>query len=128
MQTSTSLVEFSFNDTMYQQTDGAAMGSPLGLALANIFVGYHETKLFLNIKKPLISYCYVDDNFVVFENEDDCKKFFFSLNSLHSSLHFMFKKEVNSFLSFLDVLVEKHKTGFITSVYRKPIFTDQYIH
>ena len=38
MQTATSSVEFSFNDSMYRQTDDVAMGSPLGPALANIFV------------------------------------------------------------------------------------------
>ena len=31
---------------MYKQTDGVAMGSPLGPAVANIFVGYYEKKLF----------------------------------------------------------------------------------
>ena len=34
MQTATSSVEFSFNNTMYRQTDDVAMGSPLGPALA----------------------------------------------------------------------------------------------
>ena len=50
------------------------------------------------------------------------------LNSLHSSLCFMFEKELDSSLLFLDIPVEKHKTGFITSVYRKLTFTGQYIH
>ena len=80
------------------------------------------------MKKSLIYYRYVDDIFAVFENEDDCEKFLSSLNSLHFSLSFTFEKELNSSLPFLDVLVEKHKTGFITSVYRKPTFTSQYIH
>ena len=46
MKSITSSVEFSLNNTMYKQTDGVAMGSPLGPALANIFVGYYEEKLF----------------------------------------------------------------------------------
>ena len=48
--------------------------------------------------------------------------------SFYSSLRFTFEKELNSSLPFLDVLVEKHKTGFITSVYRKSCFTGQYVH
>ena len=46
MKSATSSVEFSFNNTMYKQIDGVAMGSSLGLALANIFVGYFEEMLF----------------------------------------------------------------------------------
>ena len=46
METATRSIEFSFNNEMYQQKDGVALGSPLGLALANIFVGFHEECLF----------------------------------------------------------------------------------
>ena len=41
----TKSVEFSFNNVMHKHTDGVAMGSPLGPALANVFVGYYENKL-----------------------------------------------------------------------------------
>ena len=74
---------------MYQQTDGVAMGFPLGTTLANIFVGYQDIKGFFNVKKPPI---YVDETFAVFENDDDCEKFISSFNSLRSSLRFTFKK------------------------------------
>ena len=46
MKSATSGVEFSFNNIMYKQTDGVAMGLPLVPALANIFVGFYEEKLF----------------------------------------------------------------------------------
>ena len=36
MKTTTTSVEFSFNNIMYRQIDGIAMGSPLGPALADI--------------------------------------------------------------------------------------------
>ena len=46
MKTATTSVEFRFNNIMYRQIDGVAM-VPLGPALANIFVGYYESKLFM---------------------------------------------------------------------------------
>ena len=106
MQTATSAVGFSFNNAMYWLIIRFAVESLLGPALANIFVGYQETKLFLNVKKPRIHYHYQKTSQIL-------------LTSLHSSLHFMLEEEINSFLPFRDVLVMKRKIGFITSVYRK---------
>ena len=52
----TSGVEFSFDEVMYRQTDGVAMGSPLGPVLANIFVGFHEQKLALEDNTDVLLY------------------------------------------------------------------------
>ena len=40
----TSGTYFLFKDAFYNQIDSAAMGSPLGLVLANLFITYDETK------------------------------------------------------------------------------------
>ena len=125
MQLATSSVEFSFNNNMYQQIDGVAMGSPLGPALANIFVGHQEQKLFNVVNRPLAYFRYVDDTFAVFNSEDDCNAFLSHLNSLHPSLPFTHEKESNHSLPFLDMLVERRDSEFSTSVYRKPAFTGQ---
>ena len=100
---------------MHRQIDGPA--------LANIFVGYQEAKLFNNIaKRP-----YVDDTFAVFNNEEECNTFLTHLNSLHPSLRFTYEKKSNHSLPFLNMLVERYDSEFLTSVYRKPTFTDQYL-
>ena len=121
------VVEFSFNNQMYKQLDGVAMGSPLGLALANIFVGFHESRLFDNTAKSGVYFRHVDAGFVIFGSELDCDHFQEKLNLLHPALKFTIEKEQTNSLNFLDVLVEKEGTVFLTSIYRKPTFTGQYI-
>ena len=128
MKTATISVEFSFNNIMYRQIDGVAMGSPLGPALANIFIGYYESKLFNGISKPTVYCRYVDDTIYLFHKETEFQKFLDCLNSLHSYLKFTNEIETNNSLPFLDVLVTKCDNKFITSVYRKPTFAGQYIH
>ena len=81
-------VEFSFNNQMYKQLDCMAMGSPLGPACANIFVGFHESRLFDNTAKPGVYFRYVDDSFVIFGSELDCDHFQEKLNLLHPVLKF----------------------------------------
>ena len=103
------------------------MGSPLGPALANIFVGYQEGKLFNIAKRSLVYFRYVDDTFAVFNNKEDCNTFFIHLNSLHPSLRFTYEKKSNHSLPFLDMLIERHDSEFLTSEYRKFTFTSQYL-
>ena len=69
----------------------------------------------------------MDDTFVVFSNEDECNLFSDSLNSLHHSLRFTSEKKSNLAFPFLDVLVEKSPSKFITSIYMKLTFTGQYL-
>ena len=83
------------------------MSSPLGPALANVFVGYQEEKLFIVNNQLLINFRYVEDIFTMFEDEFICNQLLKRLNSLHQSLTFTHEKEVNGKLPFLDELVEK---------------------
>ena len=51
------------------------MESPLGPALANIFVGYYEEKLFSQTPKPPTYLRYVDDTFAIFDHEAEADEF-----------------------------------------------------
>ena len=86
-------VEFSFTSQMYKQLDGMAMGSPLGPALANIFVGFHETRLFDNTVKPGVHFRHVDDTLVIFGSELECDRFHVNFNQLHAALNITVEKE-----------------------------------
>ena len=126
MKIATSSVEFSFNNCIYRQIDRVAMNSSLGPALANIFIGFYDSKLFDKISKPQIYYRYINDTFALFQDEVDSETFLTNLNSLHALLKFTSEK-VNQSLLFLDVLVTKSTNNFTTSVYRKATFTGEYI-
>ena len=125
MELVTSGVEFSFDGVMYRQIDGVAMGSPLGPALANIFVGFHEKKIPENEWPEM--YCrYVDDVFSHFERRDKCARFYGLLNNLHPALQFTMEAEEDGSLPFLDVGVTRTDAGMTTGMYRKPTFTGLY--
>ena len=49
------------------------MGSPLGPVLANIFMGFHESKWLnkYNLNKPKFYLRYVDDILADFDNKQD---------------------------------------------------------
>ena len=54
------------------------MGSPLALVLANIFMGFRESKWLneYNLNKPKFYIRYVDDILTAFYNEQDSINFF----------------------------------------------------
>ena len=121
----TSQTHFLFNNEIYNQTDGVAMGSPLGPALANLFTGYHENK-WLNSEESSTVLCYkryVDDIFCLFKRETDAERFLTFLNGQHSNIKFTIEKEKNNQLPFLDILNESSSNKLVTSVHRKPIYT-----
>ena len=75
--TATSQTHFIFNSKFYNQIDGVATGSPLALLLANIFIGFDESKWLneYNRNKPKFYLRYVDDILAAFDNEQDSLNF-----------------------------------------------------
>ena len=121
---------FLYNDVWYEQTDGVAMGSPLGPSFANMFMADLEQKHFEDMVKPSffpnVYYRYVDDTFCLFNTEDDATQFLELVNSLHPNLNFTV--EVGSkTMPFLDVLVELKDGKFLTSLYRKETHTGVFL-
>ena len=68
----------------------------------------------------------MDDTFALFRRKTDKSEFFNQLNSI-SCLVFTTEDEKDSTLPFLDVLVNRRKDHFLTSVYRKPAFPASYL-
>ena len=80
------------------------MGSPLAPILANLFMGYHEKDWIENaqVVKPTFYKRYVDDIFAVFESELDAETFHTYLNTKHKNIKFIYEKETENNLCFLD--------------------------
>ena len=117
---------FIFNNELFKQIDGVAMGSPLGPTFANIFLSFHERNWLRNCPdnfKPLFYRRYVDDTFVVFENKSQANKFFEYINVQHKNIKFTMDHEINGKLSFLDLLIEKCNGKLEFDIFRKPTFS-----
>ena len=115
---------FSYRGKLFKQIDGVAMGSPLGLTLANYFMGNLEKNIFKSrlSNHPVMYLRYIDDIFAVFTNDDSCSQFFDLLNSQHSNINFTCQKAASS-ISFLDVKITVNDKDTDTFVSRKPTNT-----
>jgi hypothetical protein len=121
---------FMFEGKMFDQIDGVAMGSSLGPILANIFMTHFENKALSEYTRTLPSTYrrYVDDTFLIFEDQADMDEFFHYLNNQHNNIKFTKEIETDNTLAFLDVFITRNSDGTLsTSVYRKPQFTGLYL-
>ena len=101
---------FLFDGKYCDQIDGAAMGSPLGPLLANIFVCYFEGNWWMNAKiSPWFWNRYVDDTFTMFHNKDSGNEFLHYLNSCHSNSDFTIEFGQDNAIPFWDILVAHNK-------------------
>ena len=116
-----------YNGSIYEQKDGAAMGSPVSAVIANLYMeSFEEQAITTSSYKPMIWKRYMDNTFTILdrENVDD---FFLYLNNQQPSICFTMETENNNKLAFLDTAVLREPDGHLTtSVYRKPTHTDQY--
>ena len=93
-------------------------------------MGHYEKLWLNNYTGPKVLYYrrYVDDIICCFRNSNDARLFFEYLNSCHPNIKFTMETEERGQLPFLGVLLSKQSVSdrqgsFITSVYRKKMFT-----
>jgi len=119
---------FQFQDTIYIQNEGLAVGAPTSFILSEVYLQYMQnTTIHELLKKHRIEgyFRYVDDSLVVY-NDDNTNIYnvLEDFNNLAPKLKFTFEEEQNNQISFLDVTIKKNQKGLSFEVYRKPTTTD----
>ena len=119
---------FSFDNTVYKQTCGVAMGSPLGPLFANTYM-LHVDKEIMRMDGVVKYLRYIDDVFLMIRKEIDITEFTNKINSINKNINFELGDHGNKIV-FLDTTLYLSEQGKIEyCIYEKPISaTSRYIH
>ena len=98
---------FQFDGQLYEQTDGVAMGSPLGPLMANVFMCHLEDKLARDGMVPSLYKRYVDDTLARMPDTDAAADFLATLNGLHPSLKFTMELPAENTIPFIGIQIIK---------------------
>ena len=124
---------FTFNEELYIQKIGTAMGTKLAPTYACLFMGRFEED-FLQTKwkgtQPKIYRHYIDDIVFILEgSEQELQLFIRELNNHHSHIKFTANYDIKTkSVPFLDMQVSINKDGFIkTDLFTKETAKIQYL-
>ena len=122
-------IYFQFQGRFFEQLQGAAMGSPISLIVTNLYMEDYENKAINTVEcLPKVWKRYMDDTFVVIEANKK-QGFLHHINGVDPFIHFTTEDaRTDGSIPFLDTTVMPQSDGsLLTSVYRKPMHTDQYL-
>ena len=105
------------------------MGSPISPLIANIFMEEFEVKALSSFPHPPSLWLrFVDDTFVINKAEHS-QELLQHINNQDPHIQFTVEPTQQGSLPFLDTLITIQPDNTLsTTVYRKPIHTDQYLH
>ena len=115
---------FMFNNQIYLQIHGTAMGSPMTPNYANIFMARIEELILSTApsnRTPRIWLRYIDDIYAIWTHgTESLHTFHTHMNSIHETIKFEMSFSNNE-IPFLDTLTSVNKHGCLdTSLYKKP--------
>ena len=102
------------------QKDRLAMGAEFFLQ------NLEHTHLTHLSNKPKITryFRYIDDILLIYDsNHTDIPNILGNFNTIHPNLQFTAENETNKKINYLDITIQRTRTCWKTSIYRKPTFT-----
>ena len=128
---------FQFNNTMWHQLIGTAMGTNVAVIYAILFMAYLEQELYHNVRnmypQDYSQYIinawkrFIDDCFLIWNNNYNFKTFLDMANSLDISISFTVGTGKHQ-LPFLDIMVIKNRDNSIsTDIFYKSTNSHRYL-
>jgi len=112
---------FSFNNKLYRQTHGLAMGGCMSVNLSGLVLNLLLENVLEKLSfKPKLFLKYIDDCLVILP-ADKVEELHEKLNQYHPRLQFTVEKEVENTLNSLDVTIIREKDSFKFKWYTKKI-------
>ena len=112
-------VHFTFNNKIYQQCDGVAIGFPLGPVIAGIFMVELERTLLPRLTEYMTPWKrYVDDT-IATRKLTSIDHVLMILNTFHKNIKFTYELEINKKISCLDISLIRKNDILETTIYRK---------
>lgn len=124
---------FEFNERLYKQMFGTAMGTKMAPPYANLFLGHLENNFILNsnFKSNLQLYLrFLDDIFIIWKGEEqELNKFFEYINNIHNTIKFTWEYSKTS-INFLDttIYINKRTKRLCSKLYKKPTDKTSLLH
>ena len=124
---------FTFEDVLYRQRFGTAMGTKMSPPYATLFLGKLEEEKILT--DPFLNYIleyirFLDDIFILWSGSiQTLKDFEIYINSIHPTIKFTIEYSPNK-INFLDttIYMDDLEKTFKTKVYTKPTDTKSLLH
>ena len=124
---------FEFDDQLYRQCIGTAMGTRIAPTYACLYMSYFESEKILSTwpgTPPKMFKRYIDDCFFVWTSSvEELKEFINHMNSQSNFIKFTseYNQETRK-VPFLDMMVSNESDKFSTDLYKKETFKPQYLH
>ena len=130
----------NFLGRFFHQIKGTAMGTPMAVNFANLFMSKFEQEMLADYKKehkmePEIWIRYIDDIFMIWKGDQKSLKHFLDYCNMYSKSRNMQSNIIFKYafskasINFLDVTVSIDKRGHIqTELFEKPTAAHRYLH